>query len=124
MLPFARDWPDVVVAAGGAVVLAVAEHADIGVLERLYAAIPEVGDRDVELDPVDAVITESLIDSRLDGATREIQAELRADLGIRLARAGRFGSARRFTEQAVEKYEGLAMARPRDFLSRHADAVL
>ncbi len=124
LLPFAWDWPGVVVAAGGTVLLAVAEYADVDVLERLHKAVRDVADRPVELDPADAVIAEKLIESRLRDATFEQQAALRVDLGGRLAKAGRLRNARDVTEQAVTSYQTLSMARPTEFLPLHADAVL
>lgn len=124
LLPFAWQRPGVVVDAGGAVLLAVAEHADIDLLERLHGSLHDVRDRPVELDPADAFIAEKLLENRLHNASLERQAQLRADLGIRLARAGRFGSARTVTEQAVTNYQNLAMARPTSFLLRQAEVLV
>jgi tetratricopeptide (TPR) repeat protein len=122
LYPLLRDRPGLAFAAGGATLAALAEQADITLLESLEPHLP--ADRHVDLDLAAAVITRRLTEHRLAAESDPaLRARLNAILAWRLFNAGLYAEALAASVPAVQAYRELAEANPTVFTSGLARAL-
>jgi hypothetical protein len=116
LYPLLTARPDLAPAAGGAALTRLADLPDIDpdLLATIQTHLPD--GRHVDLDPAATAITTRLHPHRLAAATNDAErARLHLQLGYRLANTGQREDALTATEQAVEIYRRLAVARPDTF---------
>ena len=122
--PLLRAHPQLVLAAGGAVLAALADltELDQGVLEAIEPFLPT--GRHVDLDVGSAALAERLTGHRLTESGPATRALLLARLGERLSLAGRFDEAVAMAQEALRIRRALAEILPEIFLPELARSLL